>query len=134
MHKGKKSVIDRIDHLVLTVKNIETTCEFYSRAFGMQVVTFDGERKALFFGQQKINLHQEGKEYEPKAENPTPGSADLCFITAVPAVELVAYFDSLGIRVIEGPVRRIGALGTMISVYIRDPDMNLIEVSNYDNA
>jgi catechol 2,3-dioxygenase-like lactoylglutathione lyase family enzyme len=134
MHKDKIIVIDRLDHLVLTVKNIETACNFYSKVLGMQVLIFDGDRTALLFGSQKINLHQKGKEHEPKAENPTPGSADLCFITSMPVLEISAHLNSLGVDVIEGPVTRTGALGTMTSVYIRDPDMNLIEVSNYHHV
>ena len=126
--------IDRLDHLVLTVKDIDATCAFYTTALGMQVVTFGEGRKALAFGSQKINLHQEGKEFEPKAERPTPGSADLCFITSVPLPEVMAHLRSLGIQVIEGPVKRTGAVGPIISLYIRDPDGNLIEVSNYDGA
>jgi catechol 2,3-dioxygenase-like lactoylglutathione lyase family enzyme len=100
----------------------------------MEVVVFGGGRKALSFGAQKINLHQKGKEYEPKAFNPTPGSGDLCFITSVPISEVIAHLNSFGIEIIEGPVRRTGATGPTISVYFRDPDLNLIEVSNYDDA
>lgn len=125
---------DRLDHLVLTVKDIETACAFYTTALGMQVVTFGEGRKALAFGSQKINLHQKGKEFEPKAERPTPGSADVCIITSVPLPEVMAHLRSLGIQVIEGPVRRTGAIGPIVSLYIRDPDMNLIEVSNYEGT
>jgi catechol 2,3-dioxygenase-like lactoylglutathione lyase family enzyme len=126
--------IDRLDHLVLTVNDIEATCSFYKRVLGMEVVVFGGDRKALSFGAQKINLHQKGKEYEPKALKPTPGSGDLCFITSVPIPEVIAHLNSCGIEIIEGPVRRTGATGPTISVYFRDPDLNLIEVSNYDDA
>jgi len=123
--------IDRLDHLVLTVKNISTTCDFYSRALGMEVVTFAGNRKALSFGSQKINLHEAGHEVDPKAHRPTPGSADLCFITSVPLKEVVADLGRCGVKIIEGPVRRTGAQGPIESVYLRDPDGNLIEISNY---
>jgi len=126
--------INRLDHLVLTVNNIEATCSFYKRVLGMEVVVFGGGRKALTFGAQKINLHQKGKEYEPKALNPTPGSGDLCFITSVPISEVIAHLNSCGIEIIEGPVRRRGATGPIISVYFCDPDLNLIEVSNYEDA
>ena len=122
--------IKRIDHLVLTVRDIPATCDFYSRVLGMQVVSF-GDRKALQFGGQKINLHERGKEFEPKALRPTPGSGDLCFITEVPLPQVVDQIRSCGIQIIEGPVRRTGAVGPMESIYIRDPDGNLIEVSNY---
>jgi len=100
----------------------------------MEVVVFGGGRKALSFGAQKINLHQKGEEYEPKASKPTPGSGDLCFITPVPISEVIAHLNSCGIEIIEGPTRRTGATGPTISVYFRDPDLNLIEVSNYEDA
>jgi len=123
--------IERIDHLVLTVSDIERTCEFYSRALGMQTVVFDEGRRALAFGGQKINLHQAGEEFEPHAAHPTPGSADLCFITDAPTDEVLRELESHGIGVVRGPVKRTGALGPMESVYFRDPDGNLIEVSTY---
>jgi catechol 2,3-dioxygenase-like lactoylglutathione lyase family enzyme len=123
--------IERIDHLVLTVRDIAATCDYYSRVLGMQVVAFGGERKALQFGRQKINLHERGKEFEPKALQPTPGSGDLCFITEVPLPQVVDHIRSCGVQVIEGPVRRTGAVGPIESIYVRDPDGNLIEVSNY---
>jgi catechol 2,3-dioxygenase-like lactoylglutathione lyase family enzyme len=122
--------IDHLDHLVLTVASIEATCDFYTRALGMQVETFGQERKALRFGDQKINLHQAGREFEPKALRPMPGSADLCFIAATPLAEVVAHLDSLSIAIEEGPVPRTGATGPIRSVYLRDPDANLIEISN----
>lgn len=124
--------IDRIDHLVLTVKNIDESCEFYSRVLGMNIVTFGEGRKALSFGQQKINLHQSGNEFEPKAYRPTPGSADLCLITKVPIDEVINHLESVGVHVLEGPVMRTGATGPILSVYFRDPDENLIEVSVYE--
>ena len=126
--------IDSLDHLVITVEDIETTASFYSRALGMEIVTFAGGRKALSFGAQKINLHQRGKEFEPKAQRPTPGSADLCFITSVPIAEVVKHLSACNVAVLEGPVKRTGATGPILSVYFRDPDMNLIEVSNRVHA
>lgn len=122
--------IDSLDHFVLTVRNIEASCAFYSRVLGMEVVTFGGGRKALSFGAQKINLHQQGKELEPKAQQPTPGSADVCFITSVPLSAVIDHLASCDVTVTEGPVRRTGAQGPILSVYFRDPDLNLIEVSN----
>lgn len=122
--------IDSLDHLVLTVKDIETTASFYSRVLGMDIITFGAGRKALSFGTQKINLHQHGEEFEPKAKQPTPGSADLCFITSVPLSEVVNHLASCNVAVIEGPVQRTGATCPILSIYFRDPDMNLIEVSN----
>ncbi len=124
--------IDRLDHLVLTVRDIEATCEFYSRVLGMSVVTFAGGRKALQFGAQKFNLHQFGSEFDPKAARPTPGSVDICLIVAVPLSDVVAHLARCGVAIIEGPVERTGAQGPIRSVYFRDPDMNLIEVSTYD--
>jgi catechol 2,3-dioxygenase-like lactoylglutathione lyase family enzyme len=126
--------IDRIDHLVLTVRSIEASCDFYSRVLGMDIVTFGAERKALAFGAQKINLHQSGREFEPKAEHPTPGSADICFISATPLSEVIAHLSGCGVPIVEGPVARTGATGPIQSVYFRDPDRNLIEVSSYDQA
>lgn len=123
--------IDRLDHLVLTVRDIDTTCDFYARVLGMESVTFGAGRKALSFGRQKINLHQAGKEFEPKAERPTPGSADLCFITATPLEAAMAHVRAAGVAIVEGPVARTGAIGPIQSFYFRDPDLNLIEVSNY---
>ncbi len=125
-------IIERIDHLVLTVKDIGATCAFYRRALGMTVATFGEGRKALAFGDQKINLHQAGAEFEPKAARPTPGSADLCLIAKAPSMARVtAHLESLGIEIEEGPVTRTGAKGAITSVYFRDPDGNLIEVSRY---
>ena len=123
--------IKSIDHIVLTVKDIEATCDFYSRIMGMQVVTFRGNRKALKFGNQKINLHQIGKEFEPKAHYPTSGSADLCFVADTNINGIIEELQSNSIQIIKGPVEQIGAKGKMISVYFRDPDLNLVEVSNY---
>ncbi len=123
--------IDYLDHLVLTVKSITATCEFYATVLGMEIVNFGENRKALLFGSQKINLHETGKEFEPKAYRPTPGSADLCFITTIPLVDVIEHLRRSGVQIIEGPVKRTGARGRLESVYFRDPDLNLIEVSNY---
>lgn len=122
--------ISHLDHLVLTVSNIETTCNFYQTVLGFEVITFKGNRKALKFGNQKINLHQQGNEFEPKALQPTPGSADLCFISDTPISEVVAHLNQLNIQIEEGPIERTGAMHPILSVYIRDPDKNLIEISN----
>ena len=122
--------IDHLDHLVLTVADLDVTVDFYTRVLGMQEVTFGEGRKALGFGMQKINLHQAGKEFEPKAERPTPGSADLCFIVATPLEEVIAHLETQGVAILEGPVRRTGATQPIRSVYVRDPDFNLIELSN----
>ena len=126
--------IDRLDHLVLTVASIEATCTFYATVLGMQAVTFGNGRRALVFGSQKINLHEAGHEFEPKAARPTPGSADLCFITATPLTQVVEHLRQCRVAILEGPVERTGALGTMLSVYFRDPDQNLIEVSSYPGS
>jgi catechol 2,3-dioxygenase-like lactoylglutathione lyase family enzyme len=122
--------IDSLDHLVLTVKDIDASCAFYSRVLGMEVTSFGARRKALAFGLQKINLHQAGREFEPKAQQPTPGSADLCFLTSVPLAEVQRHLAACDVALTEGPVQRTGAQGPILSVYFRDPDLNLIEVSN----
>ena len=122
--------IDALDHLVLTVADIDATCAFYGRVFGMQVVTFGAGRRALAFGMQKINLHQAGHEFEPKAARPTPGSADLCLLTATPLDEVQAELRAAGVHIEDGPVPRTGATGPILSVYVRDPDGNLIEIAN----
>jgi len=126
--------VEAIDHLVLTVKDIDATCSFYARVLGISVTTFDGGRKALSFGAQKINLHPYGKEFDPKAKAPTPGSADLCFVTSVPIRDVITHLASCDVNLLEGPVHRTGARGPMVSVYFRDPDGNLIEVSNYESV
>ena len=123
--------ISHLDHLVLTVGNIATTCEFYSNVLGMDAVTFGEGRKALVFGAQKINLHELGKEFEPKAHRPTSGSADLCLITNTPMADVIEHLRQYQVEIIEGPVKRTGAVGPILSIYFRDPDMNLLEVSNY---
>ena len=129
--KGVEMNINRLDHLVLTVKDIEITVQFYVSVLGMEKEEFGAGRLALKFGNQKINLHQVGKEFEPKADKPTAGSADLCFITEVTLDEAMNHVQSKGVQIIEGPVARTGATGPINSFYFRDPDMNLIEVSNY---
>jgi len=123
--------ISRIDHIVLTVRDIEATVGFYQAILGMDVETFGEGRIALKFGSQKINLHEHRKEFEPRAETPTPGSGDLCFITDTPLDEAVKHVQDQGVEIIEGPVDRTGALGPMVSFYFRDSDLNLIEVANY---
>ena len=125
--------IERLDHLVLTVHNLDQTCQFYSQVLGMKVVTFGDGRKALHFGQQKLNLHVAGKELEPKAQHPTAGSTDLCLITDLPLEQVIQHLKACNVEIIEEPVKRIGAIGQLISIYLRDPDGNLIEVSNYLN-
>jgi catechol 2,3-dioxygenase-like lactoylglutathione lyase family enzyme len=123
--------VDSLDHLVLTVRDITATCEFYVKVLGMEIVTFGDNRKALSFGSQKINLQQLGRESTLRAEKPTPGSADVCFVTSAPLSDVIAHLNFCGVKLIGGPVERNGARGLMMSVYFRDPDMNLIEVSNY---
>ncbi len=125
-----KFVIDHLDHLVLTVADLDATIAFYTSALGMEAVTF-GNRKALRFGEQKINLHQRGKEFEPKAAHPTPGSGDLCFITKIPLDDVISHLQAMHVPLEEGPVERTGAVGRIRSIYLRDPDFNLIEISNY---
>ncbi len=119
-----------IDHIVFTVKSIEKTIEFYCGILRMTEVTFGEGRKAILFGKQKINLHEVGKEFEPKALFPTPGSIDICLITDTPLEEVKARLSEYNIAIVEGPVHRTGAQGRIISIYIRDPDQNLIEISN----
>jgi catechol 2,3-dioxygenase-like lactoylglutathione lyase family enzyme len=125
--------INSIDHLVLTVKDIETSCIFYTTVLGMEEVSFGQGRKAVVFGDQKINFHLAGKELEPRALDPTPGSGDLCFITEIPLSKVISHLQSCGVEIIEGPVKRSGATGPITSVYIRDPDQNLIEIAKYEN-
>jgi catechol 2,3-dioxygenase-like lactoylglutathione lyase family enzyme len=126
--------IDSIDHVVFTVKDINATCEFYTKVLGMEIVTFGEGRKALAFGSQKINLQQLGRESTLIADKPTSGSADICFVTSVPISEVIAHLNSCGVRLVGGPVERNGARGMMASVYFRDPDLSLVEVSNYASS
>lgn len=124
-------LIDRIDHIVLTVADIETTIQFYEKVLGMKSETFGQGRRALFFGKSKFNLHQKGKEFEPKAQIPTSGSVDLCLITQTSLETVINHLNSCGVKIEEGPIKRTGAVGPINSVYIRDLDNNLIEISNY---
>jgi catechol 2,3-dioxygenase-like lactoylglutathione lyase family enzyme len=122
--------VQRLDHVVLTVRDIERTLSFYERVLGMRPVTFGGGRRALAFGDQKVNLHQAGKEFEPKARTPASGSADLCFTTDVPLTDVLVHLASTGVSIELGPVDKTGARAPLRSVYFRDPDGNLIEVAN----
>jgi catechol 2,3-dioxygenase-like lactoylglutathione lyase family enzyme len=122
--------IDRIDHIVITAFDVERTIDFYTRVMGMKAITFGEGRRALEFGRQKINLHQAGREFEPRALKPVPGSLDLCFITETPLADVAAHLKANGAVIAQGPVPKTGALGPMQSIYFRDPDGNLIEVSN----
>ncbi len=123
--------VGAIDHIVLTVRDLETTVGFYESVMGMRKELFGDGRLALTFGNQKINLHVYGNEFEPKANQPTPGSGDLCFITDANLDEAMAHVKEQGVEIIEGPIKRTGAHGAILSFYFRDPDGNLIEVSNY---
>jgi catechol 2,3-dioxygenase-like lactoylglutathione lyase family enzyme len=123
--------VNRLDHLVLTVADLDRTVDFYQRVLGMTAITFKGGRRALTFGTSKINLHEAGHEFEPKAAHPGPGTADLCFIIDEPLADVQAELVAHGIDIEDGPVERTGATGPILSVYIRDPDQNLIELSNY---
>ena len=126
--------VDRIDHIVMTVKSIDATCAFYERVLGMQRVTFAGGRYALAFGRQKINLHESGREFEPKAHVAAPGTLDVCLVTTTPLADVIEHLARCDVAIIEGPVSKTGASGPIRSVYFRDPDDNLIEVSNYVTA
>jgi catechol 2,3-dioxygenase-like lactoylglutathione lyase family enzyme len=122
--------IDRLDHLVLTVADLDVTTSFYTRVLGMTATTFADGRRAVAFGRGKINLHQAGHEYEPKAAAAAPGTADLCFITEQPLSTVIEELRAAAVPIEEGPVERTGAAGRLLSVYLRDPDQNLIEISN----
>lgn len=124
-------VIEDIDHFVLTVRDIATTCDFYSRVLGMRVIRFGEGRTALRFGGQKINLHQAGAEHAPHAAGPVPGSGDFCLVTLNKITDVVRHLEACGVPIELGPVQKTGALGPITSVYFRDPDGNLIEVSRY---
>jgi catechol 2,3-dioxygenase-like lactoylglutathione lyase family enzyme len=123
--------IDRLDHLVLTVADIDTTIDFYTRVLGLRAETFGGGRRALVFGRQKVNLHQVGREFSPRAARATPGSADFCLITETPLAQVQEELAAHGVPVEVGPVPKEGALGPMQSVYVRDPDANLVEIAVY---
>ncbi len=122
--------VSSIDHIVLTVKDIQKTIQFYESVLGMEVELFGTGRVALKFGNQKINLHEQGHEFEPKAQSATPGAADLCFLTDNSIEEAVTFIRAKGVSIIEGPIERTGATGRLVSIYFRDPDKNLIELSN----
>lgn len=122
-------MIDHLDHLVLTTIDPLAAEDFYVRVLGMQLETFAGGRKAFRYGNQKINLHVRGREFEPKAHLPVPGALDLCFIASVPLEQVIAHLQQVNWPIIEGPVPRTGATGPIRSVYLRDPDLNLIEIS-----
>ena len=122
-------MIDHLDHLVLTTAQEEACIRFYVDVMGMSLESFGAGRKAFRFGNQKINLHVKGHEFEPKAQRPTPGSLDLCFIASVPLDEVIARLARQGVPILEGPVMRTGATSRIRSVYVRDPDLNLIEIS-----
>lgn len=123
--------IEALDHLVLTVKNIQKTIHFYHDVLNMEVVTFGDNRKALRFGKQKFNLHELGQDIEPRARRPVPGSADVCLITKSSIEQVIQHLESCGVPIEEGPVIRTGSVGRIISVYVRDPDEDLIEISVY---
>lgn len=122
--------LDTIDHVVLTVRDIPASVAFYTRVLGMQEVVFGDDRRALAFGRCKLNLHQAGREFEPKAAHPGPGAVDLCLLARTPIAEIVRHLTVHGIAIEEGPIERTGAQGPILSVYVRDPDGNLIELSN----
>ncbi|MGL4242158.1 MAG: VOC family protein [Beijerinckiaceae bacterium] len=123
--------IDRIDHIVLTIADIAATRRFYCDALGMELVTFGEGRHALAFGRQKINLHIAGKEFEPKAVKPTPGSGDICLISEQPLSAWMEHLTRQGVAIEVPPSPRTGATGPIMSIYLRDPDGNLVEISNY---
>jgi catechol 2,3-dioxygenase-like lactoylglutathione lyase family enzyme len=124
-----RAMIDRLDHFVLTTVDREACIDFYTRVLGMQLQSFGEGRTALLFGRQKINLHERGREFEPKAHLPVPGALDLCFIVARPLDEVIAHLAACGWPIVEGPVERTGAQRRLRSVYVRDPDLNLVELS-----
>ncbi|MGG0717417.1 VOC family protein [Robertmurraya massiliosenegalensis] len=126
-----KLKIDSIDHIVLTVKNLEKTLFFYKETLAMELTRYGEKGIGLKFGQQQINLHEAGTTIEPKALNPTPGSADLCLITTTPIKKVEEHLLTRGISIELGPIHRNGALGMMNSIYIRDPDENLVEIAEY---
>lgn len=129
------ATIERIDHIVFTVRDPDTTCAFYETVLGMTVATFEAEgttRKALHFGRQKINLHRAGREFKPNAPRAAPGAIDICFVAAAPLDAVIARVRAAGVTIVLGPCQRSGALGPMRSIYLRDPDDNLVEISTYE--
>jgi len=127
-------VIDHLDHLVLTTIDRAACVDFYTRVLGMRLETFAGGRLALRFGNQKINIHERGREFEPKAHLPVPGALDLCFIADRPLDDVIAHLHACNWPIVEGPVERTGATSRLRSVYVRDPDLNLIEISELIHA
>lgn len=123
--------LDRIDHVVFTVRDVEATCVWYSRVLGTEVLTFGDGRKALHVGHCKINLHQTGREFEPKAARPAPGTQDICLVTTSSMQEVVDHLTGIGVPIVEGPVVKTGAMGPIEFVYLRDSDGNLVEVARY---
>ncbi len=128
------AMLAQLDHLVLTTARLPECVEFYTQALGMTLETFGAGRMALKFGHQKINLHERGKEFEPRAHLPVPGALDLCFLAAVPLSEVITRLRAAGVPIVEGPVARTGAEFKLRSVYVRDPDLNLIEISERAEA
>lgn len=122
-------MIDHLDHLVLTTVDVQACTDFYTRVMGMQLETFGAGRLAFRYGNQKINVHVRGHEFEPKAHLPVPGALDLCFIASDSLEAVIAHLEQAQWPIIEGPVKRTGATGPILSVYVRDPDLNLIEIS-----
>jgi catechol 2,3-dioxygenase-like lactoylglutathione lyase family enzyme len=122
--------IDRLDHVAITVSEIDAACAFYARAFGMEPVTLPGDHRALRFGRQTLHLRAAAGDEEPRAHHARPGAADLCFVTEVPLDELAPHLAACGVGIVEGPVERPGAEGMLVSIYLHDPDGNLIELSN----
>jgi catechol 2,3-dioxygenase-like lactoylglutathione lyase family enzyme len=122
--------VDRIDHVVLTVADVDRTIAFYERALGMRAVAFGEGRRALAFGDQKLNLHQAGREFAPHAATPAPGGVDICFTTTTPLDEVVAHLRAQGVAIESGPVAKTGARAALRSIYLRDPDGNLVEIAN----
>ena len=122
--------IEGLDHLVLTVRDLESACDFYERVLGMRRETFGAGRVALRFGRQKINLHPHPTPHDPVARHPAPGTADLCFLTATPLPDVAEHLETCGVEILAGPVERSGAAGPIRSLYCRDPDGNLIELAN----
>ena len=125
-------MIDHLDHIVLTTRDKEGCIRFYTEVLGMRLESFSGNRLALKFGTQKINVHEWGKEFSPRAHVAAPGTLDLCFIAAVPLDSVIEKLKKAGVPIIEGPVAKTGARGPIRSVYVRDPDLNLVEISVYN--
>jgi len=129
-------MIDHIDHIVLTTRDKQACIRFYTEVLGMKLVAFrtpTEERLALSFGAQKINLHEWGREFEPRAHVAVPGSLDLCFIASLPLDMVMRRLEAAKVKIIEGPVKKTGAVGPIRSVYVRDPDLNLVEISIYES-